>query len=106
MKAARIVSVALAAGVLGLSVAQATASPRARSASDPTISLRSTEYGKILVNSKGYTVYLWAKDKRDKSVCNSSCLAVWPFVLVKGHADCRCRGEAEPARHDQGQGRP
>lgn len=84
MKAARIISAALAAGLLGLGVAQATASPRARSASDPTISLRSTKYGKILVNSRGYTVYLWVKDKRDKSVCNSACLAVWPFVLVKG----------------------
>ncbi len=82
MKAARI-TVALAAGLAVGWRSHGLASPT-RSASDPTISLRSTKYGKILVNSRGYTVYLWAKDKRDKSVCNSSCLAVWPFVLVKG----------------------
>ena len=107
MKAARIISVALAAGLLGLGGRRShgLASPP-RSASDPTISLRSTAYGKILVNSRGYTVYLWAKDKRDKSVCDSSCLAVWPFVLVKGTPTAGAGVKRSLLRHDQGQGRP
>jgi predicted lipoprotein with Yx(FWY)xxD motif len=58
--------------------------PAAHVAAAPTISLRSTAYGKILVNSKGYTLYLWAKDKKNKSNCSGACLDVWPFVLVHG----------------------
>lgn len=51
----------------------------------PTVSLRSTSaYGKILVNGKGATLYLWVKDKNDKSACGGACLAVWPFVLISG----------------------
>ena len=53
-------------------------------AASPTVSLRSTKYGKILVNSKGFTLYLWAKDKPNKSACSGPCLAVWPFVIVSG----------------------
>ena len=49
-----------------------------------TVSLRSTAYGKILANSKGYTLYLFAKDKNDKSECNIACLSIWPFLLVSG----------------------
>lgn len=67
-----------------LATAHDLAGPAARTAAAPTIQLRSTSYGKILVNSKGDTVYLWAKDSKNKSHCDSTCLAVWPFVIVKG----------------------
>ncbi len=36
------------------------------------------------MNSKGYTLYLWAKDKKNKSNCSGACLDVWPFVLSHG----------------------
>ena len=49
-----------------------------------TVQVHSSAYGKILVDSKGFTLYLFAKDKKDKSTCSGACLAVWPFLLVKG----------------------
>lgn len=58
--------------------------PAARVATAATVSLRSTAYGKILVDSGGYTLYLWAKDTKDKSGCSGACLDVTPFVLVSG----------------------
>jgi predicted lipoprotein with Yx(FWY)xxD motif len=64
--------------------AAAATSPAARVAHAATVSLRSTAYGKILANSKGYTLYLFAKDKNDKSECNIACLSIWPFLLVSG----------------------
>jgi predicted lipoprotein with Yx(FWY)xxD motif len=75
----------LAAGALiSRTAAGAHVAPKARTAAAPTISLRSTAYGKILVNSKGFTLYLWVKDTKDKSACSGTCLDVWPFVLVSG----------------------
>jgi predicted lipoprotein with Yx(FWY)xxD motif len=72
--------IALAAAVL----AALALAAQALAASSPTVSLRSSAYGKILVNSKGFTLYLWAKDKPDKSACSGACLSVWPFVIVSG----------------------
>ena len=77
----------IAVGVIGVGcAAAAAASPHAASAKPaPTISVRSTSsYGKILVDSKGSTLYLWVKDKNDKSACSGGCSSVWPFVLVSG----------------------
>ena len=93
MRMTRIVLLAVVLGLVSSAAAvmtTAVASQRSvlplgtRVAAAPTISLRSTAYGTILVNSKGYTLYLWVKDKRNKSTCSGACLAVWPFVLIPG----------------------
>jgi predicted lipoprotein with Yx(FWY)xxD motif len=70
--------------LISQTTAGAHAASTARIAVAPTVSLRSTAYGKILVNSKGLTLYLWVKDTKDKSACSGACLDVWPFVLVSG----------------------
>jgi predicted lipoprotein with Yx(FWY)xxD motif len=75
---------AIAAGVVGVAGVAGASAATYNSKAAPTISVRSTAYGKILVNSKGDTLYLWAKDKNDKSACSGGCLAVWPFVLISG----------------------
>jgi predicted lipoprotein with Yx(FWY)xxD motif len=86
MQVKRLISTGIAAGVIAIGgVAVASAATHSASAkAAPTISVRSSAYGKILINSKGLTLYLWAKDKSDKSACSGGCLAVWPFVLVSG----------------------
>ena len=88
MRISRIVPVALlctvAAAGASQALAAAPASSTAHAAAAATVSLHSSRYGKILVNSKGDTLYLWAKDKKNKSVCSGACLSVWPFVLVTG----------------------
>ncbi|MEV5572343.1 hypothetical protein AB0L06_20045 [Spirillospora sp. NPDC052269] len=40
--------------------------------------------GKILVDGKGRTVYLFEKDQGGKSSCTGACAAVWPPVPAKG----------------------
>jgi predicted lipoprotein with Yx(FWY)xxD motif len=68
-----------------LAAASAGAHVRAHaSAAKPSVSVRSTKYGRILVDSKGYTLYLWAKDPRNKTVCSDACENVWPLALVSG----------------------
>jgi predicted lipoprotein with Yx(FWY)xxD motif len=86
MQVKRLISTGIAVGVIAIGgVAVASAATHSASAkAAPTISVRSSAYGKILINSKGFTLYLWAKDKSDKSACSGGCLAVWPFVLVSG----------------------
>ncbi|MBV9796556.1 MAG: hypothetical protein JO039_00800, partial [Solirubrobacterales bacterium] len=51
-----------------------------------TLELRQTKLGKILVNGRGRTLYLFAADKRNKDNCIAriGCLAVWPALTTSG----------------------
>jgi predicted lipoprotein with Yx(FWY)xxD motif len=37
-----------------------------------------SENGRILVDSKGHTLYLFEKDEEGESYCDGACAAVWP----------------------------
>ncbi len=71
-----------ALGVAGFLVAGTNA--RSATQADATVSLRTTKLGAILVNSKGHTLYLFAKDKNDKSSCTAACANFWPPLIVQG----------------------
>ena len=51
-----------------------------------TVSLRKTSLGLILVNSRGHTVYLFAKDRNGRSRCTGSCAKFWPPLLSPSKA--------------------
>jgi predicted lipoprotein with Yx(FWY)xxD motif len=74
-------SLAAVAGSAG-----ATGSPRAAAAASATVGLRSTSLGKILVNSRGRTLYAFAKDGRNKDRCAAieGCTTTWPVVTARG----------------------
>ena len=50
----------------------------------PTVSVRSTSLGKILVNSQGRTLYMFKKDSGRKSACTGACAKAWPPLRAKG----------------------
>jgi predicted lipoprotein with Yx(FWY)xxD motif len=39
--------------------------------------------GKVLVNSRGLTLYMFVPDKRKKVTCKGTCAAVWPPLKLK-----------------------
>ena len=81
-----VAAVALAVAVAAIAVASSSSSKKSSSAasSTATIKLRSTSLGKIVVDSKGRTLYLFEKDKNGKSACSGQCAANWPPALVTG----------------------
>jgi predicted lipoprotein with Yx(FWY)xxD motif len=51
----------------------------------PTVSIRTASLGKVLVDSKGLTLYVWDRDTTaGKSSCTGGCATVWPPVAVTG----------------------
>jgi predicted lipoprotein with Yx(FWY)xxD motif len=50
----------------------------------PVVSTASTGLGRILVNSSGHTLYVFIKDKNDKSACAGMCARFWPPLLAAG----------------------
>jgi predicted lipoprotein with Yx(FWY)xxD motif len=57
----------------------------ARSATGATkVSVGSSRLGRIVVDSKGRTLYAFAKDKNGRSACAGSCATYWPPLLTSG----------------------
>lgn len=56
------------------------------SAAAPTaVGTHGTKKGKVLANSRGFSLYMFAKDKRGgKSTCYGQCAKVWPPLLSSG----------------------
>ncbi len=50
------------------------------------VSTGSTSLGRILVNSRGHTLYLFSKDKNGKSACAGMCATFWPPLIAAGKA--------------------
>lgn len=61
-------------------------SSTATAASATTVRLGKTSKGKIIVNSRGFTAYLFTADRRnsDRCVKVSGCMSIWPALTVKG----------------------
>src|SRR6266511_3414587 len=43
-----------------------------------------SKLGRILVDGRGRSLYLFAKDKRGKSSCNGACATFWPPLIASG----------------------
>jgi predicted lipoprotein with Yx(FWY)xxD motif len=72
--------------VVGLTLgnSQATGSSVSTTPSSTVVTTRDTPLGRILVDSQGRTLYLFAKDSGPASTCSGSCLSYWPAVPVTG----------------------
>jgi predicted lipoprotein with Yx(FWY)xxD motif len=82
-----VAAIALAVAVAAIAIASSgskKSSSAASTSSTATIKLRSTSLGKIVVDSKGRTLYLFEKDKNGKSACSGQCAANWPPLLTNG----------------------
>jgi predicted lipoprotein with Yx(FWY)xxD motif len=57
----------------------------ARSATGATkVGVASSRLGRIVVDGKGRTLYLFEKDKNRRSACYGDCATFWPPLLTRG----------------------
>ena len=82
MKNALIISVTAVAVVL-VGAAIAAANPAARSA---TVTTARTGLGRIIVDGRGRSLYLFEKDAHGRSACSGVCTAYWPPLLTNGRS--------------------
>ena len=64
---------------LGTALAASGAGARAA-----TVATAPSGLGRILVDSRGHTLYLFEKDQHGSSACAGLCTTYWPPVLTKG----------------------
>jgi predicted lipoprotein with Yx(FWY)xxD motif len=48
------------------------------------VHIGSSKLGRVLVDSHGKTLYIWAHDKGSKSTCYGDCAAYWPPLMTSG----------------------
>jgi predicted lipoprotein with Yx(FWY)xxD motif len=60
------------------------AASNAAHARGPIVSTASTSLGRVLVDSRGHTLYLFGKDKNGKSACTGMCATFWPPLIAAG----------------------
>ena len=72
--AGALVSLALLSAALAATDAQTGA----------RVSAASSSLGKIIVDGRGRTLYLFEKDKRGHSACAGTCATYWPPVITRG----------------------
>jgi predicted lipoprotein with Yx(FWY)xxD motif len=70
----------LGAGIVLLHAPATHATP----ASSTVVSTAKTGLGRILVNSRGHTLYLFGKDRNGKSACSGQCATFWPPLVANG----------------------
>lgn len=69
--------------VAALAAVTAT-SAQAATSRGTAVHIGSSKLGRILVNSRGMTLYIWAHDKGSKSTCYGDCAEYWPPVITSG----------------------
>jgi predicted lipoprotein with Yx(FWY)xxD motif len=80
-----VVTIGAVVAALSLTFGLGVASASPSSASAGTkVGVASSNLGRILVDARGRTLYLFARDKNGKSACSGSCAVYWPPLIAAG----------------------
>jgi len=73
-----------AVATLALSADATGAGARDTATTGAKVTSSSSTLGRILVDARGRTLYLFEKDRRGRSNCAGTCAAYWPPLLTRG----------------------
>jgi predicted lipoprotein with Yx(FWY)xxD motif len=79
-----LVATAAALGLLALLALFRPMESNAAPAKATVVSTASTSLGRVLVNSRGHTLYMFGADKNDRSACSGQCATFWPPLIASG----------------------
>jgi predicted lipoprotein with Yx(FWY)xxD motif len=49
-----------------------------------SVTVKTSPYGRILFDGRGFVLYGFTRDPRGRSVCTGACAKAWPPYIVKG----------------------
>jgi predicted lipoprotein with Yx(FWY)xxD motif len=85
-RAATIAALAAVAGACWAAPASARIAdgpPRA-AAAGATVKVADSRFGRMLVDGRGFSLYLFTRDRRGKSRCYGDCAKAWPPLITDG----------------------
>ena len=71
-------------GAYGAPKSATTASSAAKPSGAAAVGVANSNLGKILVDAKGQTLYLFKKDTGTASTCDGACASAWPPLTTSG----------------------
>ena len=74
----------LVVGTTLLAVVAIAAASALASGGSAVVKVGPSNLGRVLVDAKGKTLYIWAHDKGSKSTCNGDCAQYWPPLITQG----------------------
>jgi predicted lipoprotein with Yx(FWY)xxD motif len=74
---------AAAATAVLVAAAHGGTSSATRARKGELVALRKTTLGPVLVDARGRTLYLFEKDRRGKSACQTACVKYWPPLVSR-----------------------
>jgi predicted lipoprotein with Yx(FWY)xxD motif len=82
MKRLPLALVAVIAALVATAVLGAGLAAGSSASSGTTVKTAKSKFGKIIVDGKGRTLYLFEKDRRGHSACSGGCAAYWPPLMT------------------------
>jgi predicted lipoprotein with Yx(FWY)xxD motif len=80
------IALAVAAAVLSMTALIPGGLAAASKTNRATVAVAHSKLGRILVDGRGRSLYLFERDRNGKSSCNGACLAYWPPLISSGKA--------------------
>jgi predicted lipoprotein with Yx(FWY)xxD motif len=80
-----VLTIGAVAAALSLGFGLSSASASTHSAGAATkVAVAGSKVGRILVDGRGRTLYLFARDRNGKSACSGACATYWPPLIASG----------------------
>ena len=73
-------------GIAAIALAVLALAPAAmsRGSAAPTLTVKSSSFGRVLFDGRGYVLYAFTRDVNGRSACYGACAKAWPVYCVKG----------------------
>ena len=68
--------------VIALTLLALAPAAMSRESLAPTLTAKSSSYGRVLFDGRGFVLYAFTRDPRGRSVCSGACAKAWPPYLV------------------------
>jgi predicted lipoprotein with Yx(FWY)xxD motif len=56
---------------------------KSRESAAPTLTVKSSSFGRVLFDGRGFVLYAFTRDKNGRSACYGACAKAWPVYYAK-----------------------
>ena len=74
----------LGTAVVALALLSLAPAAMSKESMAPTLTLKSSSFGRVLFDGRGYVLYAFTRDANGRSACYGACAKAWPVYYAKG----------------------
>jgi predicted lipoprotein with Yx(FWY)xxD motif len=70
--------------VIGFALLALAPTAMSRESAAPTLTVKSSSFGRVLFDGRGFVLYAFTRDKNGRSACYGACAKAWPVYYATG----------------------